>query len=79
MPRKYKYKCNINVFKCIFLSSMFFFSLLLCQTIFRWLASFLRFFLFLKRKGRKNQVQIVVFNKKAVVKISTIANSKSPP
>ena len=46
--------------------------------------SFLLFNLFFLRKTlcstwKKLQVQIMVFNKKAVVKISTISNSKNSP
>ena len=60
-----------------------FFCLLLWQTIFRWLASFVRFFVLFQEKTlqylKKIQVQIIVFNKKADVKISRISNSKTPP
>ena len=60
---------------------MFFFCLLLCQTIFGWLASFLRFFFVFKESTlqylKKIQVQIIS-NEKAVVKVSRTSNSKSP-
>ena len=53
-----------------------------CQAIFSWLASFLRFFISFLRRAlnawKKIQVQIIVFNKKAIVKISRISNSKGP-
>ena len=70
------------VFLSLFL--MFFFCLLLCQEIVRLLASFLRRFFFVFKENtlqylKKIQVQITVFNKNTVVKISRISNSKSPP
>ena len=51
---------------------------------FRWLACFLRrlYISFLRKAlcsaWKKIQVQIIAFNKKAIVKISRISNSKSP-
>ena len=33
----------------------------------------------IKKKKKKNQTQKIAFNKKAVVKISRISSSKSPP
>ena len=59
---------------------MFFFCLLLSQAIFRWLASF--FFWFLRRAlcdtWKKIHVQVLVLNKKAVVKTYRIIQLKEP-
>ena len=69
----------------VFLSffSMFFFCLLLYQTIFRWLPSFLEFFFFDFKESTQKALkkildQIIVFNKTAAVNISRISNPKSP-
>ena len=71
----------IFVFFFLFLS-MFFFCLLLCQAIFRWLASSWKFFFVFKDSNlqflKKIQVQMIVFNMKAVVKIYRIFGSNSP-
>ena len=89
----YKYLLLLNELSSFFtflsLCSMFFFYLLLCQAIFRWLASFLDLYIFLgggevKESNtlqylKKSQVQIIVYNKKAVVLISRISNSKRSP
>ena len=57
---------------------------LLYQAIFRWPPSFWDFVFFVFKEStlqhlKKNQVQIIVFNKKIVVKMSRISNSKSLP
>ena len=59
----------------VFLSlfSIFFLFLLLCKGIFRWLASFLKTYFFVFKESilqylKKNQVQIMVFNKRPFVK-----------
>ena len=87
----YKYLLLLNELSSFFtflsLCSMFFFYLLPCQAIFRWLASFLDIFFWVglfKESStlqylKKFQVQIIVYNKKAVVLISRISNSKRPP
>ena len=82
-----------SFFTFLSLCSMFFFYLLLCQAIFRWLASFLDLYIYIyiflggggvKESNtlqylKKSQVQIIVYNKKAVVLISRISNSKRSP
>ena len=92
----YKYLLLLNELSSFFtflsLWSMFFFYLLLCQAIFRWLASFLDLYIYIyifRGRGvkesntlqylKKSQVQIIVYNKKAVVLISRISNSKRSP
>ena len=73
---------------CLTFSHFFsFFNVLLyvnCQVVFLWLASFLRFFISFLRRAlysawKKIQVQIIAFNKKAIMKLSGISNSQNLP
>ena len=83
----YKSKSKKLLFDVFSFFSSFFNVLLYvnCQIVFRWLASFLRrfFFSFFKESTleclEKIQVQIIVFNKKALVQLSGISSSKNPP
>ena len=61
---------------------IFLFCFLLYQAIFRWLASFLRRFIFVFRESTLQLKKIQInffFLTKNVLKISRISNSKSPP
>ena len=62
-----------------FLFSIFSFCLLLYQAIFRWCVTFLRIFFLFLRRALHSTWKMIVFNQKAVVKISRISNSKNPP